>query len=67
MPDLSVVKVSRSSGKGQIEMSKKRRGKMNGKDKKSELLKNAREKRAEESARAGEISTAFRSGTRLCE
>jgi hypothetical protein len=48
MPDLSVVKVSRSSGKGQIEMSSKRRGKMTGKDEKSELLKNARQKRAGE-------------------
>jgi len=57
MPDLSVVKVSRSSGKGQIEISGKRRGKMNGKDKKSELLRR-QEKRGGKTARAVEISTA---------
>jgi hypothetical protein len=49
MPDLSVVKVSRSSAKGQIEMRGKRRGKMNRKDKKSELLKNARKRRRKNS------------------
>jgi hypothetical protein len=65
MPDLSVVKVSRSSGKGQIEMSGKQRGKTNGKDKKSELLKNARQKNVGEAREQLRFpQRAFRSGTR---
>jgi hypothetical protein len=51
-----------------MEMSKKRRGKMNGKDKKSELLQNAKQKRAGEVwAELRFPQRAFRSGTRWRE
>jgi hypothetical protein len=43
MPDLSVVKVSRGSGKGQMENGGKLKGKMNGANRKSGWKKMDRE------------------------
>ncbi|MGB2637143.1 MAG: hypothetical protein WAM58_24655 [Candidatus Acidiferrum sp.] len=53
MPDLSVVKVSRRSGKGQMENGGKRKGKMNGADRKSGWIESCAETGQRERRDAG--------------